>query len=152
MSAEDIARAMKPAPATGVAHTRGLGRRPDAAAAPAAPASINLNIPFKYNSSALEPAASAQLKQLELALTSDALRNDRFVVAGHTDAKGNPKYNLSLSSKRAESVKKFLISAGMDAGRLDAVGRGSEEPLTPDHPEDPANRRVEIRDLGPAAQ
>jgi outer membrane protein OmpA-like peptidoglycan-associated protein len=145
MSGDDIAKALKPA---AVSRTRGLSRRPET---PAAPQSINLNIPFKYNSSTLQPQASGQLQQLELALNSDALRNDRFAVAGHTDAKGNPQYNKQLSLKRAESVKRFLITSGVEAGRLDAVGVGSEQPLTPDHPDDPANRRVEIRDLGPAA-
>lgn len=146
VSGNDIAKALK-AGGPAASRTRGLSRRPDT---PAATPSINLNIPFKYNSSTLQPQASDQLKQLELALTSDSLRNDRFVVAGHTDAKGNAQYNKQLSRQRAESVRHFLIANGVDTGRLDAVGYGSEQPLTPERPDDPANRRVEIRDLGPA--
>lgn len=146
LSGDEIAKALKPAEGAH-SRSRGLSRRPDT---PAPPQSINLNIPFKYNSSALAPEASDQLKQLGLALTSDALRSDRFAVAGHTDSKGNPGYNKQLSLKRAESVRRFLIASGVDMGRLDALGLGSEQPLTPEHPEDPANRRVEIRDLGPA--
>lgn len=144
LSGDDIAKALKSPPAP--ARSRGLSRRADA---PPAPQSINLNIPFKYNSSTLQPQASEQLRQLKLALTSQSLRDDRFVVAGHTDAKGNAQYNKQLSLKRAQSVRRFLIESGVDTGRLDAVGYGSEQPLTPDHPDDPANRRVEIRDLGP---
>jgi outer membrane protein OmpA-like peptidoglycan-associated protein len=147
LSGDEIAKALKGGGPT-VSRTRGLSRRPDT---PPATQSINLNIPFKYNSSTLQPQASNQLKQLELALTSDSLRHDRFVVAGHTDAKGNAQYNKQLSLKRAESVRHFLITNGVNSGRLDAVGYGAEHPLTPDHPEDPANRRVEIRDLGAAA-
>ena len=149
MSGNDIARALKP-PAPAVSRTRGLARRPDAPAEVLPPQSINLKIAFEYNSSALKPEASDQLKQLQLALTSELLRNDRFVVAGHTDAKGNAHYNKQLSLKRAESVKRFLVGNGMDSARLDAIGYGSEQPLLPDHPEDAANRRVEIRDLGAA--
>ncbi len=144
LSGEDIAKALQQRPAQ-VSRSRGLSRIP-----PAAP-SISLNIPFKYNSSTLQPQASSQLKQLELALTSDSLRKDRFAIAGHTDAKGNPQYNKQLSLRRAESVKRFLTTNGVETGRLDAVGYGSEQPLTPDQPDAPANRRVEIRDLGPAA-
>ena len=143
ISNEQIERALKPATTRGL-NLRGL-KRVDAQAADA---SVNLNIPFEYNSSELKPEASAQLSQLKAALTSNALLHDRIVVAGHTDGKGNAKYNHQLSLRRAESVKRFLAANGVDPARLETVGYGSDHLLTPDHPEDPQNRRVEIRDLG----
>jgi outer membrane protein OmpA-like peptidoglycan-associated protein len=126
---------------------RGLTRRDTADAGQ----SVNLNIPFEHNSSALQPQASAQLKQLEAALNSTSLKLDRFAVAGHTDAKGSPEYNKRLSLRRAEAVKRYLVTKGIDTNRLDTVGFGSERLLAPDRPDDASNRRVEIRDLGPAA-
>jgi OmpA-OmpF porin, OOP family len=149
LSGEQIENALKPAKTRGTS-MRGLKRTQAAESA----AAVNLNIPFEYNSSELKPEASAQLKQLQSALSKESLRNDRFLVAGHTDAKGSPPYNKQLSLKRAESVKRYLVGAGLDPGRLDTVGYGSERPLAPDRPDDPANRRVEIRDLGesPAKQ
>jgi outer membrane protein OmpA-like peptidoglycan-associated protein len=149
LSNEEIQRALAqpPAAATRGFTPRGLARRE----ASQSDQSVNLNIPFEYNSSALKQEASEQLKQLKLALTSSALGNDRFIVAGHTDAKGSAQYNKQLSLKRAEAVKSFLVAKGMDASRLETVGYGSEHLLTPDKPDDPSNRRVEIRDLGSGA-
>jgi outer membrane protein OmpA-like peptidoglycan-associated protein len=147
MTEQQIEQALHPATTRSLTFgTRGLTRRDAVETAP----SINLNIPFEYNSSALQPQASAQLKQLESAFVSESLRNDRFVVAGHTDAKGNSQYNKQLSLRRAETVKSFLVTNGIAASRLSTVGYGSEQPLKADQPEDAANRRVEIRDLGPA--
>jgi outer membrane protein OmpA-like peptidoglycan-associated protein len=131
--------------------SRGLARMaddPPAATQSAAGQSVNLNIPFQSNSSMLQPEATAQLKALGAALNSPTVVGDRFLVAGHTDAKGSAQHNKQLSLKRAEAVKRFLVAAGMDASRLDVIGYGSEKPLLPDQPEDPSNRRVEIRDLG----
>jgi outer membrane protein OmpA-like peptidoglycan-associated protein len=142
---EQIANALKHSKTRGMS-MRGLKRTQAAESM----SGVNLNIPFEYNSSDLRPEASAQLVQLKSALTKESLRSDRFLVAGHTDAKGNPQYNKQLSLRRAESVKRFLVTNGLDARRLDTVGLGSEQPLTPDKPDDPQNRRVEIRDLGEA--
>lgn len=143
LSNEQIQQALQP-PVTRSFAPRGLARRQ----ADDSGQSVNLNIPFEHNSSALMPQAAAQLKELELALNSSSLGKDKFLVAGHTDAKGSAQYNKQLSLKRAEAVKRFLIAKGMDAGRLTTVGFGSEKLLAPDRPEDPSNRRVEIRDLG----
>jgi len=141
LSGEQIQQALRP-PRTRDFTPRGLARREQVSQA------VNLNIQFEHNSSALQAAASQQLHQLQLALTSEALRGDRFLVAGHTDAKGDPQYNKRLSLRRAEAVKRFLITAGVDGHRLQTVGYGSERLLAPERPYDSRNRRVEIRDLG----
>jgi outer membrane protein OmpA-like peptidoglycan-associated protein len=145
LSGEQIEQALQQ-PKTRSFAPRGLTRRD----APEAEQSVNLNIPFERNSSALKPQAVDQLNQLELALNSASLGRDRFVVAGHTDAKGSAEYNKRLSQRRADAVKHFLVAKGMDPKRLDTVGYGSEHLLAPDRPEDPSNRRVEIRDVGPS--
>jgi outer membrane protein OmpA-like peptidoglycan-associated protein len=148
LSGQQIEQALQhPAITRGFVPSRGLTRQ----GTPEAQQSVNLNIPFEHNSSALQPQAAAQLQQLQSALASASLGKDRFMVAGHTDAKGSAQYNKQLSLKRAEAVKHFLVTKGIDAGRLDTVGYGSDHLLAADRPEDPSNRRVEIRDLGQSA-
>lgn len=143
VSQHEIIESLHPA-ATRAFKPRGLARRDQVTE------SVSLNVPFEHNSSTLQPTASEQLHQLELALASPALRGDRFLVAGHTDAQGSARYNKQLSLRRAETVKRFLVEHGIDAGRIDTVGFGSERLLAPDRPYDSRNRRVEIRDMGAA--
>jgi outer membrane protein OmpA-like peptidoglycan-associated protein len=143
VSDTQIEQALQAAPApTGL--TRGIRVQPRTEAKQM----IDLNIPFEFNSSELQPQASAQLRQLRAALTSQALSKDRFMVAGHTDAKGNAQYNQRLSERRAQAVRRYLVDNGVEPERLQAVGYGAEHLAQPDHPEDASNRRVEIRNLG----
>lgn len=62
-----------------------------------------------------------------------ALQHDfsqhRVLVKGHTAPSSDEAANLLLSEKRAESVKEYFISRGVDANRIKAVGVGSKEPL-----------------------
>lgn len=131
--------------------TRGLVLRANVeskGASAESPEAIDLNIPFQLNSSELQPQALAQLGQLEAALKSPTLGKYRFLVAGHTDAIGNAGYNRQLSLRRAESVKRYLVAHGINPARLESAGYGKDRPLTPAEPDNPANRRVEIRNLG----
>ena len=63
-------------------------------------------------------------------------------IVGHTSAEGDPVFNQSLSEARAQAAVDFLISRGVDTSRLEAVGKGSSEPLDENNPE--ANRRTEF--------
>jgi outer membrane protein OmpA-like peptidoglycan-associated protein len=67
-------------------------------------------------------------------------------VEGHTDSVGNDLSNLKLSQARAESVKAYLSSKGVDGSRLDAAGFGEMRPITTNDTDDgrSQNRRVEF--------
>lgn len=108
------------------------------------PAGLSLAVPFDTNSAQLLPASGAVLGELVAALLSPELQNARFVIEGHTDARGNAAANLRLSQQRAESVREFLIALGVPPSRLSAVGKGSTEPLDPARPEAAENRRVRV--------
>ena len=50
-------------------------------------------------------------------------------IDGHADERGSDEYNLALSKRRAAEAKRFLVSQGVDAARLETVGYGEEQPL-----------------------
>ncbi len=70
----------------------------------------------------------------------------RFTVEGHTDSVGSAKLNQSLSEKRANSVRDFLIDKGIGADRLTAIGYGEDKPIATNKTRAgrTQNRRVEI--------
>jgi len=107
--------------------------------------SLDLVVEFALNSAQLTPEAETQLMALGEALVSASLRQERFLVAGHTDAGGSDAYNLALSERRAQSVRSFLReSFDIPEDRLVAVGFGETNLAIPDRPNEGANRRVEV--------
>ncbi|MCF8025543.1 MAG: peptidoglycan-associated lipoprotein Pal [Desulfobacteraceae bacterium] len=70
-----------------------------------------------------------------------------IIIEGHCDERGTDEYNLALGSRRAESVKDFLVKTGVDASRLTTISYGEERPAVKGHNEDvwTKNRRAEFR-------
>ena len=117
----------------------------DAANEPPAPRpSLSMAIRFDFDSARLRPEGAAVLGRLAAALQTSDLKESRFLVEGHTDAKGNADYNLRLSQARADEVRRYLGAQGVAAERLSAVGRGSQELAAPAAPLAAENRRVRI--------
>ncbi len=112
-------------------------------AAEAAP-SLSLAIQFEANSSRVRPESGALLGDLVAAMISPDLKDSRFVIEGHTDARGNAAANRRLSQERAEEVRQYLILLGVHASRLKAVGKGSSEPANRKDPMSAENRRVRV--------
>ena len=69
-----------------------------------------------------------------------------IAVIGHTDRVGSETSNDALSLKRAEAMRKALVSAGIAASSISIAGRGEREPLVPtaDEVAEPKNCRVEV--------
>lgn len=67
-------------------------------------------------------------------------------IVGHTDDQGTDEYNLDLSQRRADTVRLYLVSRGVDENRLKAVGMGMRQPVTDNDTEQgrAQNRRVEF--------
>ena len=107
---------------------------------------IDLNIAFEHNSAALSIEGRRILDTLAKVLQSPELRQERFVVAGHTNRLGSEDYNLRLSCARAIAAKNYLRDKyAISPERLIAMGFGFERLKDSNSPEAEANRRVEIR-------
>ncbi len=102
------------------------------------------NITFDFDKWNLKPEALPELNRLLRFLKENPTVTIR--IAGHTDRKGSPAYNLTLSEKRAKAVYDFLTGKGIDPGRLTYTGYGFEQPLCREENEtcDAKNRRTEI--------
>ena len=115
---------------------------PPAANGPAP--SLSLAIQFELNSSRVRPESGAVLGSLVAALLSPELQGHRFLIEGHTDARGVPAANLRLSQARADEVRLYLVALGVHPARLKAVGKGSTEPVRGSDPLSADNRRVRV--------
>ena len=105
---------------------------------------LDMLINFDLNSSELTPDARAKLTEFAAALKDNRLKSHAFAVEGYTDASGSETYNQALSQQRAQSVSAFLLAQGIEQARIDAVGKGENDPRNA-NPYDPVNRRVEMR-------
>lgn len=69
----------------------------------------------------------------------------KLQLVGHTSAEGDAAFNQKLSVDRAQAAVDFMVShGGIDASRLEAIGKGSSEPKNAENPEAPENRRTEF--------
>lgn len=100
---------------------------------------------FKSGQSGLLPIAEQQLGKVAEALLEQD-ESKQIVVEGHTDSRGSNRHNRELSQARAQAVRVYLISKGVAASRIIAVGKGEAEPIANNRTAEGRanNRRVEI--------
>jgi OOP family OmpA-OmpF porin len=118
--------------------------------APQAAAKVTLNADalFDFDRSVLKPAAKASLDSLAGKVKSLTL--EVIVAVGHTDSIGTDAYNQKLSIRRAEAVKKYLVSQGIEAKRIYVEGKGESQPVADNKTKEgrAKNRRVQIEAIG----
>ena len=81
---------------------------------------------FNYDSSELDTDAQ-ELLQDQVAWLKQ-YSDVSIIIEGHCDERGTREYNLALGEKRAQSVKNYLISLGVDSGRVSTISYGKERP------------------------
>ena len=140
-AASGVTRGFRPAVRPGTASAK-LATAPTK---PAAPGKANLLITFPTGSAELTPETLRVLQTLGKALQSDRLAGFVFRIEGHADPRGTAESNIKLSEERAQAVAAYLSNTlGVLPDRLQPVGKGSSEPLNPQQPDAPENRRVTI--------
>jgi OOP family OmpA-OmpF porin len=106
-------------------------------------------ITFRRNSADIKASSFPLLK--EAIKTFKDYPQLRVEISGHTSNEGRREFNVKLSKKRAEAVKAFLTSAGIDESRVFTVGYGPDKPIEDNSTKagQEKNRRIEFRLLSP---
>jgi outer membrane protein OmpA-like peptidoglycan-associated protein len=106
---------------------------------------IDLEIRFDFNSANIAQSAIPDVNNLGKALSDPSLKNNTFVLAGHTDGVGGEEFNQDLSNRRADAVKSYLVDKfGVAPDHLVTTGYGKSQLKNKNNPSAPENRRVEV--------
>lgn len=110
---------------------------------------LNVEILFDFDSAWINPKSYVTIGRMADALHHPILLGNRFLIVGHTDAKGKREYNLDLSQRRADAIRTALINTfSVEPNRLIAVGLGEEQLRESAHPDAAINRRVQLINIG----
>jgi len=103
---------------------------------------------FDFDKSVLKPEGKAKLD--DLVSKVKGINLEVVIAVGHTDAVGPDAYNQKLSVKRAETVKAYLVSKGIEKNRVYTEGKGEKQPVADNKTKEgqAKNRRVEIEVVG----
>ena len=103
---------------------------------------------FDFDKSVVKPEGKSKLD--DLAQKVKAINLEVVIAIGHTDSIGSDAYNQKLSVRRAESVKAYLVSKGVEPNRIYTEGKGEKQPVASNKTKDgrQKNRRVEIEVIG----
>ncbi|WP_302174428.1 outer membrane protein OmpA [uncultured Hydrogenophaga sp.] len=140
------------APAAAPAPAPAAAPKPAAAAPAPAPAATKVTYAadafFDFDKAVLKPEGKAKLD--DLASKVGGINLEVVIAVGHTDSTGAAKYNQSLSVRRAEAVKAYLVSKGIESNRIYTEGKGLTQPVADNATREgrAKNRRVEVEVVG----
>ena len=103
---------------------------------------------FDFDKSVVKPAGKAKLD--DLVSKVKGINLEVIIAVGHTDSIGSDAYNQKLSVRRAEAVKAYLVSKGIEKNRIYTEGKGEKQPVADNKTKEgrAKNRRVEIEVVG----
>lgn len=103
---------------------------------------------FDFDKSVIKPEGRAKMDDLVGKVKGVAL--EVIIAIGHTDSVGGDAYNQRLSVRRAEAVKAYMVSKGIEPNRIYTEGKGKKQPIADNRTADgrAKNRRVELEVVG----
>jgi len=103
---------------------------------------------FDFDKATLKPEGKAKLDELTKQL--GGINLEVIIAVGHTDSVGTDAYNQKLSVRRADAVKSYLVSKGVESNRVYTEGKGEKQPVASNATAEgrAKNRRVEIEVVG----
>ena len=106
---------------------------------------------FDFDKSVLKPEGRAKLDDLVSKI--QGINLEVIIAVGHTDSVGSDAYNQRLSVRRAEAVKAYLVSKGIERNRIYTEGKGEKQPVADNRTAEgrAKNRRVEVEVVGTRA-
>ena len=101
---------------------------------------------FDHDKSVLKPEGQAALHELDESIKAKGASVVDIDVIGHTDSDGTEEYNQALSERRAQAVRDYMVSEGVDASIIDVSGQGESNPVASNATKEgrAENRRVDI--------
>ena len=105
---------------------------------------------FDFGKADLKPEGKEQLKAYREKAKAEMSSASKVKITGHTDNVGTADYNKKLSLKRAEAIRDYLVSLGVDPGKLEVSGEGEARPIADNKTAEgrAKNRRVEVEVIG----
>jgi len=110
---------------------------------------VSLEVLFDPDSSIIRPGSYGTLGRIADALTQPALLPYRFLIVGHTETGGRRDHNVIVSQRRADAIRDALVTTfKLSPKRLQSLGLGEEQLRDAAKPAAPANRRIQIVNVG----
>jgi len=144
-------------PATAAANCDGWLAPKKAAPAPARPAvtqskiTLQADTLYDFDKATLKPEGQATLDKIARDLSK--IKLEVIIAVGNTDSVGSDAYNMALGQRRAQSVKAYLVSKGVDGSRIYTESKGKSNPVASNATAEgrAKNRRTDIEVVGTSA-
>ena len=119
---------------------------------------LDSKVLFDFDKAVLKPEGMAAIDSQVVGKLAQVQKLEVVLVTGHTDRLGTDAYNQKLSERRADAVRNYLVSKGVDKAKIETIGMGEKQPVVQCDQKDmkaliaclQPNRRVEVQVKGEA--